>query len=136
MQKMFKIILNTVKNMGILNKLVGNTGEYYVEKTLKKNGFHVKHRNYRTKNFEIDIIAKKDNETYIFEVKTIYTDEKNKDSALMLGELVNKKKRDRLIAFAEMYMNNNKLENIEIYLVRVLLLKKHLEPYSIDFIAL
>ena len=133
---MFKIILNTVKNMGILNKLVGNTGEYYVEKTLKKNGFHVKHRNYRTKNFEIDIIAKKDNETYIFEVKTIYTDEKNKDSALMLGELVNKKKRDRLIAFAEMYMNNNKLENIEIYLVRVLLLKKHLEPYSIDFIAL
>ena len=133
---MFKIILNTVKNMGILNKLVGNTGEYYVEKTLKKNGFHVKHRNYRTKNFEIDIIAKKDNETYIFEVKTIYTDEKNKDSALMLGELVNKKKRDRLIAFAEMYMNNNKLENIEIYLVRVLLLKKHPEPYSIDFIAL
>ena len=96
----------------------------------------MKHRNYKTKNFEIDIIAEKGGETYIFEVKTVYTDEKNKSSALTLGDLVNKKKRERLVAFAEMYMNNNKLENIEIYLVRVLLLKKHRKPYSIDFIAL
>ncbi len=122
--------------MGILNKLIGNTGESYVEKKLKKDGFHVKHRNYKTKQFEIDIIAEKNNITYIFEVKTIYTDEKFKDSVLTAGELVDKKKQRKLFTFSDIYMNENNIDDLKIYVVYVLLLKKHKEPYSIEFIPL
>ena len=122
--------------MGILNKLIGNTGESYVERKLKKDGFHVKHKNYKTKQFEIDIIAEKNNITYIFEVKTIYTDEKFKDSVLTAGELVDKKKQRKLFTFSDIYMNENNIYDLEIYVVYVLLLKKHKEPYSIEFIPL
>ena len=84
--------------MGILDKLVGNTGEYYVEKVLKKDGFHVKHRNYKTKNFEIDIIAEKGGETYIFEVKTVYTDEKKTKVLHLHLEIWLIKKKEREIS--------------------------------------
>ncbi len=69
---MFKIILNTVKNMGILNKLVGNTGEYYVEKTLKKNGFHVKPSKRKQKTLNVTYITYKINKKKDKLVKTWY----------------------------------------------------------------
>jgi len=48
---------------------VGSSGEDYASEWLNANGFVVKHRNYRTKIGEIDIIAEKDALVHFVEVK-------------------------------------------------------------------
>lgn len=47
----------------------GNYGEDAVEKYLKTNGYRIIDRNWKTKQCEIDIIAKKDRCVYFVEVK-------------------------------------------------------------------
>lgn len=50
---------------------IGKIGENITDTFLKKNGFMVIERNYRTRHGEIDIIAKKDNVLRFVEVKSV-----------------------------------------------------------------
>jgi len=52
------------------NRITGNLGESYAARLLKKKGYKIIAKNFRSRYGEIDIIAK-DGETYVFiEVKT------------------------------------------------------------------
>jgi len=56
-------------NMSV-KKHIGQTGEEKAINYLKKNGYDILDRNFRTKYGEIDIIAKNKNEIVFIEVKT------------------------------------------------------------------
>lgn len=78
---------------------IGNIGEKYSEKFLKKSGYKVIATNYNTKYGEIDIIA--ENEKYIVfvEVKT------RKENSLYAPVLaVTKQKQQRIMKTAYLYL--------------------------------
>lgn len=50
-------------------KILGGLGEAHAENYLKKNGYKILERNYRTKIGEIDLIAEKDEMVVFVEVK-------------------------------------------------------------------
>ncbi len=52
------------------NKVTGNKGEDLAEDYLKKHGYTIMHRNWRFKNWEVDIIASKGKFLHFMEVKT------------------------------------------------------------------
>ena len=56
-------------------KLLGRAGEIKAAEYLKKNGYKIAEKNYRTHIGEIDIIAEKDGVTVFIEVKTRTDDE-------------------------------------------------------------
>jgi putative endonuclease len=49
---------------------LGKHGEDFAEKCLKNDGFQILARNFQRRGFEIDLIARKNNRIYFFEVKT------------------------------------------------------------------
>ena len=54
----------------LYKKLLGSKGERLTIKYLKKQGYKILEKNYRTNFGEADIIAKKDNDIVFVEVKT------------------------------------------------------------------
>lgn len=52
------------------NHATGTTGEQVVTAALQRQGFRILARNVRTRRGELDIIAAKQGEAYVFEVKT------------------------------------------------------------------
>lgn len=60
-----------VKNqMAQTSKMIGNWGEDEAARWLESHDFTILARNWRTKQFEIDIVAQKDEQIYLIEVKT------------------------------------------------------------------
>ena len=57
--------------MFILCKFIGNIGEKYAEKFLKRCGYTIVARQYRASFVEIDILAHKGKTLYVFEVKSV-----------------------------------------------------------------
>ena len=57
--------------MFILCKFIGNIGERYAEKYLKKSGYSIVARQHKVSFVEIDIIARKKHTLYLFEVKSV-----------------------------------------------------------------
>lgn len=53
---------------------LGKPGEDFAEQCLKNDGFTILARNFQRRGFEIDLIARKDNRIYFFEVKTYAAD--------------------------------------------------------------
>ncbi len=83
----------------------GKQGELLAVNSLKDKGFEILETNWRFKNLEADIIAKKDDCLVIVEVKT-------RQSAYF-GEpetFVNKQKQKNLIKTANEYIERSKLE--------------------------
>ncbi|KJR40388.1 endonuclease [Candidatus Magnetoovum chiemensis] len=81
------------------NNLIGKYGELLARRYIRKIGYKIVSKNFKTQDGEIDLIAK-DNNTYVFiEVKT----KKNAAFAKPF-ENVNMKKRQRLIKTALMYL--------------------------------
>jgi len=83
----------------------GIEGEDLAAEYLKKNGYKIFERNYRTKFGEIDIIAEKNHSLYFIEVKT--------RSNLNHGapyEAVNKRKIYHIKKAAQYYLLKNKFE--------------------------
>ena len=119
--------------MTIFNKFIGNIGEKYAEKHLKKSGFSIINTNYTRKNIEIDIIAEKNKKLYIFEVKTVSREtcirnvsQGNKNIIL---ERISNKKIKEMTKFADFYLNeNDRYLNAKIGLISVLLNQKKKYP--------
>lgn len=97
---------------------VGTKGEEAAAGLLKDKGYNILRRNYSVHNVgEIDIIAEKDSDIHIFEVRTRRNIGSFPDSA----ESVMRKKRNRVIRTAERYVNENNMfdRNIVFEVIRV-----------------
>jgi len=80
-------------------RALGSEGEDLAVKFLKKNGYRILSRNYKTPIGEIDIIAKDGNTTVFIEVKT-----RTNDFFGYPFEAVNKGKRQKLKNLALLYL--------------------------------
>lgn len=84
---------------------LGLLGEQLACDYLGKKDFQIIDRNYRFKKNEVDIIAKKDNQLIIIEVKTRQTSE--------IGEpwqAVTRNKQKQIIQVANQYVQSNNIE--------------------------
>lgn len=107
-----------VENNKSLNKQIGDKGEMLAKDYLEKNGLKIVERNYYKNKGEIDIIA--------FDKEVIVFIEVKLRNSLKYGhplESINKKKIDKLINTASLYLQENKLEsrNIRFDVVSILL---------------
>ena len=97
---------------------VGTKGEDAAAGLLRDKGYNILRRNYAVHNVgEIDIIAEKDGDIHIFEVRTRRNLGRYPDSA----ESVIRKKRNRVMRTAERFVNENELfdRNIVFEVIRV-----------------
>ena len=97
---------------------VGTKGEDAAAGLLRDKGYNILRRNYSVHNVgEIDIIAEKDGDIHIFEVRTRRNLGRFPDSA----ESVMQKKRNRVMRTAERFVNENDLfdRNIVFEVIRV-----------------
>ena len=83
---------------------IGNTGEEIAVKTIKKKGYKVIERNYRTRLGEIDIIARDKEYICFIEVRM----RKRTDFGTP-ADTIDKRKRDKIIKAAKMYALKNNL---------------------------
>ncbi len=79
---------------------IGNIGEDYAEKYLKKQGWHILSRNFGTKSGEIDIIGYRRNELVYFEVKT-----RSGNSFGTPAEAVDERKLSHIRSAARIFIN-------------------------------
>ena len=82
----------------LYKKLLGNKGEKLAEKYLKKQGYKIIRKNYRTPFGEADIIAKDKDEIVFVEVKT-----RTSESYGAPREAVDKEKRRRYYQIAKFF---------------------------------
>ena len=82
----------------------GTIGEEAAVKHLKKKGYRVVERNYRTRYGEIDIICKEEPALVFVEVKT-----KTGERFGEPWEMVNKRKLGQIKRMATMYLKNKRL---------------------------
>ena len=97
---------------------IGIKGEEAAAGLLKDKGYNILRRNYAVHNVgEIDIIAEKDNDIHIFEVRT----RRNLGSFPDSAESVIYRKRNRVMRTAERFVNENELfdRNIIFEVIRV-----------------
>ncbi len=81
---------------------LGKEGEQIAETYLKEKGFDILHRNWRYSNYEIDIIAMKNNVLHFVEVKIRSTKKFG-----LPEEAVNKIKFQRLLNAADEFLFQN-----------------------------
>ncbi|MBE6903432.1 MAG: YraN family protein [Ruminococcaceae bacterium] len=86
-----------------LKKKLGDFGENRAQAFLKKNGFEIIERNFRTNFGEIDIIAKKENVFHFIEVKT-----RNQSTKLAPRCAVNNEKQRKITNTACIYLKKIK----------------------------
>lgn len=84
---------------------IGDIGEEYASKFLKKKKYKILERNYRKRYGEIDIIAENKNYIVFVEVKT-----RHKDSMTSAADAVNRQKQIRIIKTASLYLAENETE--------------------------
>ncbi len=85
----------------------GKTGEALACAHLKKLGYAILSRNYRTKMGEIDIVAREGKCLVFVEVKT-----RQSDVYGMPEESINKKKMNKLARLAQLYIRNKRLHEM------------------------
>jgi putative endonuclease len=84
---------------------LGKWGEDFATNFLLQNGYHLVERNVRFKKFEVDIIAEKDEQLVVVEVKARNTAE--------IGEpwrAVTKSKQRQIINVADYYVQKNQID--------------------------
>ena len=92
-------ILNSAKT---IKQIIGSKGEDAAVSSLKSKGFAILKRNYTVHNVgEIDIIAEKENDIYVFEVRTRLNRGPYPDSA----ESVIRSKRNKVIRTAARFID-------------------------------
>lgn len=105
--KLLNLISNLFKKKGNMNdkKSKGDFGEDTACKYIKKNGYKILGKNFRTKFGEIDLIGI-DNDTICFiEVKARSSSDYGSPE-----QFVTKRKQERLWKTASIYINKNTLE--------------------------
>ena len=83
---------------------LGKTGEKYAQQYLLSKGYRIRHINWKSKNYELDIIAEKDDWLIVAEVKT--------RSSNFFGnpeEFVTKAKMKRIVSAANHYLRYYKI---------------------------
>lgn len=86
------------------NITLGKLGEDKAVEFLRKNGYKIIERNYRTKIGEIDIIAKRKREIVFIEVKT-----RSSDICGLPEESVNQRKIKKIENIAYLYLKSKKI---------------------------
>lgn len=84
---------------------IGEIGEEYASKFLKKKKYKILERNYRKRYGEIDIIAENKNYIVFVEVKT-----RHRDSMTSAADAVNRQKQLKIIKTASMYLAENETD--------------------------
>jgi len=107
------------------DKTKGEKGEKFAALTLELKGFRILGRNLRFGKKEIDILALKDNELFIFETKMRTGNDFG--SAL---ESINKNKKTTLIKLSQKF-NLNKYKNIYVKLFAIDIINKRKLTYNI-----
>jgi putative endonuclease len=87
------------------NIYLGKLGEEKAIEFLKKKGYKIIERNYRTKIGEIDLIAKKKREIIFIEVKT-----RSSDKFGLPEEAVNERKLKKIEQVALTYLDSKKID--------------------------
>jgi len=91
------------------NKLIGRAGEEFAAGFVESRGLEILERNYRTREGEIDIVAR-DNKVIVFiEVKTRLS-----DSCGLPIEAIDEKKQEKIKEIAELYLVNRDLSDPEV----------------------
>lgn len=105
----------------VMNKAKGNFGENLASRELVRKGYEIINRNYRKRDGEIDIIAKKDNLTVFVEVKLRYG-----TSNGMPSEAVDAKKQMKIIETAKNYIAEKNITDSEFRfdVIEILVLEK------------
>ena len=83
-------------------QIIGNSGESFVAEFLKKKGYIISAKNYRTKFGEIDVIAENNDEILFVEVKT-----RKETSLVRPYEYANKHKQRKIFVTANIYLQHN-----------------------------
>lgn len=87
--------------MGI-TQYIGNAGETLIAEYLRKKGYIISAKNYRTKFGEIDVIAENNQEILFVEVKT-----RSEKSKVRPYEYVNIAKRRKIYITSRIYLQRN-----------------------------
>ena len=87
---------------------LGERGEALAWSYLKKQGYSIREKNYRTRFGEIDVIASRQGTLVFLEIKT----RRNHNFGLP-EEAVDWRKRQKMIRVAESYLQKKKIENRE-----------------------
>lgn len=90
-------------NRNVITKEIGNKGEEYAVRYLKKHRYKILARNYSKRVGEIDIIAEKNDRVVFVEVKT-----RHEASLTQPFEAVDKRKQQRIIKTAFFYIQENR----------------------------
>lgn len=121
--------MNNLENFNFHNKEIGQLGEEEACKYLKKSNYNIICRNFLSRNGEIDIIAK-DNDEYVFiEVKTRMSRKYGNPA-----EAVSYNKQKHILNTAKYYIFKYSLENknirfdiIEVYINKKDILINHIK---------
>lgn len=107
----------------------GRFGEMLAAKYLQRSGFSILHQNWRFKQFEIDIIAEKNNVIHFVEVKTRHT-----TTFGFPEESVSRKKFNTLRKGAAIFLSSFKeVKNIQFDILSISMLPgEQVEYYFID----
>jgi putative endonuclease len=85
-------------------KILGQQGEEIAAEYLKKKGYKILERNFKTKWGELDIVAKKNGKIIFVEVKTL-----RQKGDFAPEDQVNFKKKQQLIKMAQIYLSYKRL---------------------------
>ena len=107
---------------------IGHMGEEFALKEIKRMGYRVLERNYRSKLGEIDLIAMDGDELVFIEVKT------RRFSMDYAKEAIDRKKMQRLCRLALSYMKKKRWENMKARFDVVAVCMKDEKPYQIELI--
>ncbi|MEE0914232.1 MAG: YraN family protein [Ruminococcus sp.] len=111
-------------------KTIGDKGEEYAVKHLKKQGYKIVVRNYRKRYGEIDIIAENKEYIVFVEVKT-----RHENSMTQPVDAVDKRKRMRLIKTASAFLSENETEKFcRFDVCEVYVKSENLKLISINYI--
>lgn len=85
---------------------LGKAGEDAAVAYLQRNGYLIRHRNWRKGHFELDIVAAKDNELIVVEVKT-----RSNTDFTQPEDAVNVSKIKRTVRAADTYIRMFQIDN-------------------------
>ncbi len=87
------------------HNLLGKAGEDAVTEYLERNGYAIRDRNWRKNHLELDIVAVKDNELVVVEVKT-----RSNTNYIQPQDAVNWQKIRRIVVAADAYIKHFDLD--------------------------